>query len=147
MLSLFNNKPTTPHATNNNNIENQQQQQHAIEDPQISSSSINKIRLQYIGKVFKMIIISILAFITFDPLMNVVINFQLQLKPDGLITWAWLLLLILFYLFYDNNNHNNRKDPPIPINSCWYIWGIANTPQFLNGDKPLMMEHGPFCYL
>ncbi|KAH9392176.1 cd36 [Tyrophagus putrescentiae] len=72
-------------------------------------------------------LISLIGFVGYDPLVNTAIDSQLQLKPDGLVTGIWQVT-------------------PLPVNTCWYIWGMQNPWEFLSGAKPYMVDHGPFCY-
>nr|WCP86868.1 sensory neuron membrane protein 4 [Tyrophagus putrescentiae] len=41
----------------------------------------------------------------------------------------------------------NWANIPIPINLCFYLFGLKNAPEFLRGAKPYLEEHGPFCYI
>ncbi len=41
----------------------------------------------------------------------------------------------------------NWANIPIPINLCFYLFGLKNAPEFLRGAKPYLEEHGPFCYM
>ena len=35
----------------------------------------------------------------------------------------------------------------MPVDACFYLFELKNGHQFIQGAKPSLVEHGPFCYL
>ena len=38
------------------------------------------------------------------------------------------------------------RDAPVPLSISFYVFDLANGPEFLNGSKPRLVQRGPFVY-
>ncbi|KAH9406321.1 Alpha mannosidase, middle domain [Tyrophagus putrescentiae] len=72
-------------------------------------------------------LVSVLGFLFYEPGLDFILDYNLQLKPGGITTAAW-------------------KVNPIPLLACFHLYGITNGRRFLQGEKPVLVDHGPFCY-
>lgn len=70
---------------------------------------------------------SLFMFLAYDPVVESLISYNLVLRPNGLTTQVWL-----------------RN--PIPLHSCWTLFGVTNGKEFVAGEKAHLKEYGPFCY-
>ncbi|KAH9520869.1 cd36 [Dermatophagoides farinae] len=71
--------------------------------------------------------VAISALIIYDPIINFVLNWQLQLNPGGMFLKLW-------------------QDLPADVYCDIYLYEIRNGKQFLGGQKPNLLEHGPFIF-
>jgi len=52
---------------------------------------------------------------------------ECQLKPGTVIYKLW-------------------RNPPVPFYISIYVFDLVNEKEFLNGDKPNLIQRGPFVY-
>lgn len=69
----------------------------------------------------------IVGYASYDSIVDYSMDAMLQLKPGGILTWAW--------------GYN-----PIPIVGDFYLLELLNGPEWLKGQKPSIRKLGPFSF-
>ncbi|XP_027195149.2 scavenger receptor class B member 1-like [Dermatophagoides pteronyssinus] len=100
------------------------------------SKKINVLKDRLMGKDPKItykrfaifyLLSAILTLIIYDPMLNLVLNWQLQLNPGNMFVWMW-------------------QELPAELHGDIYLYEIRNGKQFLNGAKANLIEQGPFTF-
>nr|XP_027199635.1 uncharacterized protein LOC113793762 [Dermatophagoides pteronyssinus] len=87
-----------------------------------------KMKKYYLIAGFLFLFSIVVNFILYDPIQDLIMNWQLQLGPDK-----------FFYSF-------GWATVPIPVYLHIYLFDIRNPNQYLNGDRPNIKEIGPFVF-
>ncbi|OTF75767.1 CD36-like protein [Euroglyphus maynei] len=88
---------------------------------------------QFLQSSLKFIIILTIAMITifsyffFDPIINNAIESRLNLDENSQMINSW-------------------QQPSFPYTMKFYIFGLKNAADFLQGEQPILLEYGPFVY-
>nr|XP_027206333.1 sensory neuron membrane protein 1-like [Dermatophagoides pteronyssinus] len=88
---------------------------------------------QFLKSTIQIIIISAIALITlcsyfvFDPMISDAIESQLNLDQNSSMINAW-------------------QHPSYPYTMKFYLFGLKNAADFLRGQRPILVEYGPFVY-
>ncbi|KAG0724300.1 Scavenger receptor class B member 1 [Chionoecetes opilio] len=81
--------------------------------------------LGMVGLLF--VILGVVVTVVFDPLVNSFIFKELMIRNNSDMYKKW-------------------KDPPIVPHLQVYFFNVTNKEEFLEGDKPVLQEVGPYCY-